>query len=100
MGPDAVRADQRPGHLSAGVDIILSGYKWDTCLVYLDDVIVFSRTLGDHIEHVDAVLTALRGAGVSLKLRKCQFFTDRIRYLGHIIRPGTLEVEEAATAYS
>ncbi len=81
-----------PATFQRALDIILSGYKWHTCLVYLDDVIVFSHTLGDHIEHVDAVLTALRGAGVSLKLRKCQFFTDRIRYLGHIIRPGTLEV--------
>ncbi len=61
-------------------------------------MIVFSKTLREHIDHGDAVLTALTEAGVSLKLRKCLIFTDRIRYLGHIIRPGELEVEEAATA--
>ncbi len=61
-------------------------------------MIVFSKTLGEHIDHVDDVLTALQEAGVSFKIRKCQVFTHRIRYLRHIIRPGTLEVKAAATA--
>ncbi len=69
-----------------------------TCLFYLGDLIVFSKTLGKHAAHVDGVRTAMRGAGVSLKLRNCQFFTEPIRYLGRIIRPGTLDVEEAGTA--
>eukprot|EP00171_Calliarthron_tuberculosum_P022848 IDg22848t1 len=56
-----------------------------------------SQNYDDHLVHLDQVLTALRGAGVTLHLRKCEFFIDRIKYLGHIIRPGTLEVEEAAT---
>ncbi len=62
-----------PATFQRALDIILSGYKWNTCLVHLDDVIVFSKTLGEHIDHVDAVLTALREAEVSLKLRKCHF---------------------------
>eukprot|EP00171_Calliarthron_tuberculosum_P013936 IDg13936t1 len=86
-----------PATFQRALDIILAGYKWQTCLVYLDDVIVFSKTYEEHLTHLDQVLTALKGAGVTLQLRKCEFFTDRIKYLGHIIRPGTLEVEEAAT---
>eukprot|EP00171_Calliarthron_tuberculosum_P023134 IDg23134t1 len=86
-----------PATFQRALDIILAGYKWQTCLVYLDDVIVFSRNYDEHLVHLDQVLTALKGAGVTLHLRKCEFFTDRIKYLGHIIRPGTLEVEEAAT---
>ncbi len=41
--------------------------------------------------------TAVRPAGVSLKLIKCHFFTDRVKYIGHIIRRWTLGVEKAAT---
>ncbi len=73
MGTDAVRADERTRHLQRALDIILSGHKWHMCHVYLVDVIVFSKTLGEHTDHVGAVLTALREAGVSLKLRKCPF---------------------------
>ncbi len=73
-----------PATFQRALYIILSGYKWHTCLLYLDDEIVFSKALREHIAHVYAVLTALREAVFSLKLRKCHFFTDRIRYLGHI----------------
>ncbi len=79
---------------------LLTGYKLHTRLFYLEDATVFSKTLGEHIGHIGTVVTALREAGVSLMLRKCNGFTDRIRYLGHIIRPGTLEVEEAETVPS
>ncbi len=61
-------------------------------------MITFSKTFGEHIAHFNASLTALREAGVSLKLRIYQFDTDRILSLVHIIRPGMLEVKEAATA--
>ena len=76
------------------VDILLSGYRWKTCLVYLDDVIIFSKSIEEHLRHVDEVLEILRQAGMSLRLRKCHFFTNSVNYLGHVIRPGTLEVSE------
>ncbi len=48
--------------------------------------------------HVHEILGALGRVGVTLKLANCSFFTDRIKHLEHIIiRPGTLEIEEAAT---
>ena len=87
-----------PATFQRALDIILAGYRWQTCLVYLDDVIVFSRNEEDHIRHVREVLTALRDAGVTLKLRKCEFFTTSVKYLGHIIRPGRLEIDLARTA--
>eukprot|EP00171_Calliarthron_tuberculosum_P022608 IDg22608t1 len=86
-----------PATFQRALDIILAGYKWQTCLVYLDDIIVFSKNGEEHLKHLADVLDALHQAGVSLNLRKCSFFTDKIKYLGHVIRPGTLEVEEAST---
>ncbi|CAN8070297.1 unnamed protein product [Agarophyton chilense] len=72
----------------------MSRFKWRTCLVYLDDIIVFSRNLDDHLTHVRDVMTVLRDAGITLKLRKCEFFTDTGKYLGHVIRPGRLMIEQ------
>ena len=66
--------------------------KWKTCLVYLDDIIVFSNTEYEYFRHLDEVLSLLYKAGLSLKLTKCHFFKDTVDYLGHVIRPGKLEV--------
>ena len=52
-----------PATFQRALDLILTKYKWKTCLVYLDDVIIYSRTPVDHIKHVDEVLTCLSSAG-------------------------------------
>jgi transposase InsO family protein len=87
-----------PATFQRTLDILLSQFKWKHCLVYLDDVIIHSRDVESHIGHVDAILTTLRKAGVSLKLRKCSFFTKTVRYLGHVIQPGTLAIDDTSTA--
>ena len=61
------------------LDILLSRYKWKSCFVYSDDVIIFSRSLDSHISHVEQVLSSLSRAGVTLKLKKCEFFTKEVR---------------------
>ena len=81
-----------PATFQRGLDIILSGVRWQTCLIYLDDVIVCSRNAETHLRHVDEVLRLLRRTGVKLKLRKCSFFQPKVDYLGHVITPGTLSV--------
>ncbi len=57
-----------PATFQRALDIILPGCKGHACLIYLNDMIAFPKTLGEHITHVDAVLTSLRGARVSLKM--------------------------------
>jgi hypothetical protein len=79
------------------IDIILSGIKWKTCLVYLDDVIVFSENRSPHLTHVAESLTLLRNVGLSLKLKNCHFFSSTVDYFGHVIRPGRLGVAEKST---
>ena len=65
--------------------------------MYVDDVIVFSESEDDHMKHLYEILTVLRNSGMSLNLKKCFFFTKSIKYLGHIVRPGTIEVDKAST---
>ena len=68
-----------PATFQRALDIMLSGVRWQICLVYLDDVIVFSRTVEQHVKHLDTVLSLLRSAGMSMKLKKCAFFQRKVR---------------------
>ena len=57
--------------------------KW--CIIYLDDIIVFSKTPEEHIERLRGVFEKLTAAGLRLKPSKCKFFKSRVTYLGHIV---------------
>jgi len=53
-----------PATFRRAMDMILAGVKWQICLVYLDDVIIFSRSPEEHLQHLDEVLTRLgKGRG-------------------------------------
>jgi len=60
-----------PATFQRVLDIILSSLKWQICLVYLEDVIIFSANAEQHVNDVDTVLHPLREAGVTLNLEKC-----------------------------
>ena len=51
-------------------------------LVYLDDILVFSRTLEEHISHLRTALRKLRDAKLFARLHKCSFFQEKVEYLG------------------
>ena len=55
------------------------------CMVYLDDVLVHSRTFTDHLDHLRAVFLRLRGAGLKLRTEKCSFLRPEVPYLGHVV---------------
>ena len=74
------------------MDMILAGVKWQICLVHLEDVIVFSRSPEEHLQHLYEVLTQLGKAGVTLKASKCHFFQEEVEYLRHVTRPGRVHV--------
>jgi len=86
-----------PAKFQRALDIILSGVKWQSCLIYLDNVIVYSKTEEEHIGHVDHVLRLLRDAVVTLRPPKCRFFRTTVEYLGHEIKPGRLGLMDVHT---
>jgi len=59
--------------------------------VYLDDVILFSETLQDHMEHLQVVFDQLRRAGLKLHPSKCRILCEEVEYLGHIVTPHGLQ---------
>ena len=54
-------------------------------MVYLDDVIVYSETLEDHLTWFQAIFDCFAHHGLKLKPSKCHFFKEEITYLGHEI---------------
>ena len=64
-------APQTYEHLT---ELTLSSLQWSLCLIYLDDVIVFSHDFDEHISRLDKVLTRIGAAGLKLKSSKCVFF--------------------------
>ena len=55
------------------------------CIIYLDDIIVYSKTPEEHLERLEAVFQKTGKARLKLKPSKCEFFKSRITYLGHIV---------------
>ena len=55
------------------------------CMVYLDDIIIFSDTKEEHLKRLEAVFQKLCAAGLKLKPSKCFFFREEIEYLGHVV---------------
>ncbi|CAF4802655.1 unnamed protein product, partial [Rotaria socialis] len=55
------------------MDIVPAGIKWQSCLVYIDDIIVFSPTFEQHIHDLSTVFDRLTNAGLTLKASKCDF---------------------------
>ena len=83
-----------PASFQWALDILLSGLRWQTCLVYLDDVIVFSRTVGDHIWDLREVVPFLEAACVSLKPYKCHLLQQEFEDLGHVVPAGQLRLNK------
>ena len=66
---------------------VLQGLVWDFVVVYLDDVVVFSKTIDDHMTHLQAVFERFKTHNLKLKPRKCALFCTQVKYLGHIVSP-------------
>ena len=74
---------QAPAYFQKLINDILKGCNFT--MGYLDDIIIYSRSEKEHMEHLEEIFTRLRAAGLKLKLEKCCFFKKHIQYLGHLI---------------
>ena len=63
------------------------------CIIYLDDIIVFSKMPEEHLRRLRGVFDKLAKAGLKLKPSKCEFFKSRITYLGHIVLAAGIETD-------
>ncbi|NJR75967.1 MAG: hypothetical protein HC773_24895 [Scytonema sp. CRU_2_7] len=57
----------------------------EKCVVYLDDVLIFGKTVDEHNDRLNQVLKRIKEAGLKLSPEKCTFLKQEVRYLGHIV---------------
>ena len=66
------------------MQLALAGLSWEMVLVYIDDLIVHSRTFEEHLGHLKGVFDKLSVAGLKMSPKKCDFFRSEVVFLGHI----------------
>uniref|UniRef100_A0A3Q7EB66 Reverse transcriptase domain-containing protein n=1 Tax=Solanum lycopersicum TaxID=4081 RepID=A0A3Q7EB66_SOLLC len=74
---------------------ILHPYLDQLVVVYLDDIVIFSNTSEEHVEHLRKVFKILRVNQLYVKREKCEFAQPKVHFLGHIITQGELRMDEA-----
>jgi len=82
-----------PATFQALMNHILRPYLDKFVGVYLDDILVYSRNLDEHVAHLRQVLNVLREQKLFAKESKCEFARTRVEYLGHIVQNGTLQMD-------
>ena len=77
---------------------VISGLNPDTgpdfVAVYIDDILVFSRTVEEHLEHLRAAIQRIEEAGLKLQPAKCHFARREVEYLGHRETPEGLKTNQ------
>jgi hypothetical protein len=81
------------------INHVMSGIQGARALTYLDDIIVYGRTVQEHNDRLIEVFNRLREHNLKLHIDKCEFLRDRVVYLGYVIsRDGLLPDESKVSA--
>ena len=64
---------------------VLTGLTWKTCLVYLDDIIIFSNSFEKHMQNLREVFQRPKEANLKFSPKKCHFLKKEVKFLGHIV---------------
>lgn len=66
---------------------ILRGLEYRFALIYIDDITIFSKSVEEHLIHLEEVFRRLREANVKLNPKKCSFVRQKVEYLGQVVTP-------------
>jgi len=77
---------------------VLRPFLDDFVIVYLDDILIFSKTSEEHLKHVKETLDVLKRENIYVKLSKCEFGKTYLNYLGHIVGGGELKIDPSKVA--
>ena len=74
-----------PGYFTQLMNKVLEGIHGVYVVSYMDDLLVYSKTAQEHLQHIKLVLQRIRQANLRLNSSKCEFFKTTVSYLGHVI---------------
>jgi len=74
-----------PASFSRLMGLVMAGLNFAICLIYLDDIIVFSNDLDTHLQRLKQVLERLAAVNLKLKPSKCHLLQRQVLFLGHIV---------------
>lgn len=77
-----------PGIFQRAIDDVLRGQIGKSCYVYVDDVIIFSENMQNHVHHIAWVLDKLYSANIRVSREKSHFFKEKVEYLGFVVSRG------------
>ena len=75
---------QAPAYFQLLIDKVLMGCS-SFAMGYLDDIIIFSKSEEEHLQHLEEIFTRLHKFGLKMKCKMCSFFKKHIQYLGHLV---------------
>ncbi|GBG91038.1 hypothetical protein CBR_g51771 [Chara braunii] len=87
-----------PGTFQHAMNRIFHDYLDKFVIVYLDDILIFSMTIEEHVAHLDKVFSLLRQHKFKINSEKCEFGPTRVLYLGHEISAEGLKPDDAKVA--
>jgi hypothetical protein len=67
------------------MDRVLGRFKWQIALVYIDDIIIYSKTFDDHVKDIKTILGLVAKSGITLSLKKCHIAYQSLTALGHTV---------------
>ena len=79
--------------IQALVNDVLREYLDVFCVAYLDNILIYSKTLEKHIEQVRKVLRALQQKSLLVKLEKCEFYKQSVRFSGYILTINRIKID-------
>jgi hypothetical protein len=87
-----------PSTFQALMNSVLGPFLRKSVLVFFDDILVYSQTWTEHLQHIRAVLSVLRSNRLHVKRSKCSFATTIVSYLGHVINSAGVSMDSSKVA--
>ncbi|KZS07276.1 Uncharacterized protein APZ42_029040 [Daphnia magna] len=78
------RLCSEPSTFQRLMHMVLAGWKWADCPVYMDDVVISGKVAEEHLERLRKVLSCSQKANLKLKMEKCTFGNERVQILGYV----------------
>ena len=84
-----------PAKFQCLMQMVLAHLEWDSCFVYLDDILIASASFEQHLCHLREVFEWLQKAGLCLKPRKCFLLAEEVPYFGRVVSSSGVQLDPA-----